>query len=592
MKVVILWSGLLLILFLPVRAQIVNIWALDDGEKVFREDLFHPYKQRNAIWDGKRIRLRGLFNEVIAFQIIAETGSREAENVELAIEFPMHKKSGRVIGGNSLTYGPDGTIVIYTEHYLHVTDSTSPNWYYGSPASRPQKMKGWIPDALIPLDAIEGKGGFPVDIGPKSNQGFWIDIYTPRDMQKYPEGDYEGKVQILCEGRIIKELPYVITLLPYYLPDENHTNVWLYTGDIKSYFPGMPEDVITKMIKFESHRHRVQAVGGFSVNNMPFCAESMTKYKPYLDGSGYTPANGYRGPCEGIGEKLFPVGMYGSPVLGSTRDTIQKEADKWVKWFEENAPGVKYFWYITDEPPENKYPWIKERSEWIKSNSGNGRKMPVFCTMAYQPVLDGVIDIWAGFDGVDLNSLPLVRRNGGDHWFYNGNRPRYGSIILEGEAVDMRVTSWILYKYGISTWFIWEGTHWKHNHQGPKGHLHQNVFSNPLTFINEHFEFGNGDGILFYPGRMPFYPEEDRGLNVLFPSIRLKNIRRGQQDVEIMWLVEQKIGREKVKDIISKVVPRALSEVAMTEPVPWSENGDDYEKIREELFDALIHGGN
>jgi hypothetical protein len=91
---------------------------------------------------------------------------------------------------------------------------------------------------------------------------------------------------------------------------------------------------------------------------------------------------------------------------------------------------------------------------------------------------------------------------------------------------------------------------------------------------------------------MPFYPEEDRGLNVLFPSIRLKNIRRGQQDVEIMWLVEQKIGRGKVKDIISKVVPRALSEVAMTEPVPWSENGDDYEKIREELFDALIHGGN
>jgi hypothetical protein len=160
MKVVILWSGLLLILFLPIRAQIVNIWALDDGEKVFREDLFHPYKQRNAIWDGKRIRLRGLFNEVIAFQIIAETGSREAENVELAIEFPMHKKSGRVIGGNSLTYGPDGTIVIYTEHYLHVTDSTRPNWYYGSPASRPQKMKGWIPDALIPLDAIEGKGGF------------------------------------------------------------------------------------------------------------------------------------------------------------------------------------------------------------------------------------------------------------------------------------------------------------------------------------------------------------------------------------------------------------------------------------------------
>jgi hypothetical protein len=66
--------------------------------------------------------------------------------------------------------------------------------------------------------------------------------------------------------------------------------------------------------------------------------------------------------------KAFPCSMYGSPVLGSTRDTIQKEADKWVKWFEENAPGVKYFWYITVSPG-NKYPWIKEKIWRIKSNS-------------------------------------------------------------------------------------------------------------------------------------------------------------------------------------------------------------------------------
>lgn len=37
----------------------------------------------------------------------------------------------------------------------------------------------------------------------------------------------------------------------------------------------------------------------------------------------------------------------------------------------------------------------------------------------------------------------------------------------------------------------------------PKKHLHQNIFNNPLTFINDQMEFGNGDGILFYPGRVP-----------------------------------------------------------------------------------------
>ncbi len=100
-------------------------------------------------------------------------------------------------------------------------------------------------------------------------------------------------------------------------------------------------------------------------------------------------------------------------------------------------------------------------------------------------------------------------------------------------------------------------------------------------------EFGNGDGILFYPGRMPFYPDQDRGLNQLLPSIRLKNIRRGQQDALIMWMAEQKAGKEKVMQIIGRVLPKAMSEVDMKDKVPWSEHGSDYDAVREELLKLL-----
>src|SRR5690606_6369125 len=205
----------------------------------------------------------------------------------------------------------------------------------------------------------------------------------------------------------------------------------------------------------------------------------------------------------------------------------------------------------------------------------------------YQPELAPVIDIWAGYDGVNLDDLPVVRAKGGDHWFYNGNRPRYGSVILEGTAVDFRVNSWVLYKYDVKTHFNWHGTLWQHNGQGPKRHQHQDVFNNPLTFINDDMDFGNGDGILFYPGRMPYYPSENRGLDELLPSIRLKNIRRGQQDANIMWMVEKKLGKEKVIDIISKVLPKALSEVSMKDTVSWSEHGEDYDKVRDELLKHL-----
>ena len=39
--------------------------------------------------------------------------------------------------------------------------------------------------------------------------------------------------------------------------------------------------------------------------------------------------------------------------------------------------------------------------------------------------------------------------------------------------------------------------------------------------------------------------------------------------------------------IISKVVPKALSEVSMKDTVPWSEKGDDYDKVRDELLKLL-----
>ena len=152
-------------------AQIKNVWALGDGEKVFRYDLHHHDKNGNFIWDGKTIHLKGLYNEVLAFQVIAETGDSAVKGIELSVGALINKTSGDVIGANTLKYGPAGTIEIFTEHYLQVKDSTPPNWYYGSPAAAPKKMKGWIPDALIPTDATPGLGGFPIDINRQSKPG-------------------------------------------------------------------------------------------------------------------------------------------------------------------------------------------------------------------------------------------------------------------------------------------------------------------------------------------------------------------------------------------------------------------------------------
>ena len=41
-----------------------------------------PDKNGNFIWDGKTIHLKGLFNEVLAFQVIVETVLREQKELK------------------------------------------------------------------------------------------------------------------------------------------------------------------------------------------------------------------------------------------------------------------------------------------------------------------------------------------------------------------------------------------------------------------------------------------------------------------------------------------------------------------------------
>jgi hypothetical protein len=341
------------------------------------------------------------------------------------------------------------------------------------------------------------------------------------------------------------------------------------------------------MIKSESHLHRIELVGGFRAHQSVFNAEILEDYKPYLDGSAFSPAYGYHGPGEGVGEKLFPIGMYGGRVLGNTKAKIQEESDKWVAWFDQNAPDVTYFKYMIDEPGPAQYAFIKEEAGWIKSNPGPGSRLKLQVTSGYVEDLKDAVDIWDAYDGVELDKLSDLQSEGKDYWFYNGNRPRYGSVILEGTAVDLRVNGWIKYLFDINTWFVWQSTHWRHNSQGPKGRLHQRVFNEPLTFINGHLEWGNGDGVFFYPGRMPDQPEESRGINRVLPSIRLKNIRRGQQDYELLWLAEQKVGRDQVKVLTRELVVRAMDEVNMDDRVYWPQHGDAYDAMRNRLLDII-----
>src|SRR4030095_1345696 len=54
----------------PGAAAVRAIWAVNDGEKIERDDLNNPNKSANSAWDGKKIKIFGAHNEIVAFQLI------------------------------------------------------------------------------------------------------------------------------------------------------------------------------------------------------------------------------------------------------------------------------------------------------------------------------------------------------------------------------------------------------------------------------------------------------------------------------------------------------------------------------------------
>ncbi|TJY44125.1 DUF4091 domain-containing protein [Cohnella pontilimi] len=585
---------------MQLQSTIAGIWAVNDGEKIRREDTGNPNKIGNSVWDGQRIRIFGGRNETIAFQLIVAAGASGIRQLQVDMSGLTNRGSSSARIVNEEPYPDDPNhyvgrrIEVFAEHYLFVPPelSTKPQWFY-APSAPPLARSGWIPDALIP-HRIGRKGGIPdMNVLPGMNQGFWVDLYIPDD-GSLPPGYYDGYITVSAEGEQAAQIPVELLLYDFTLPHENHSTSMVYAADYASYFPGLDncDDALRKM----AHRHRFDLVG-FPIHTKPFDKEHLERNKPYLNGDFYSRDNGYEGPGIGQGDRVFPIGMYGARVLGNDPAQMQAEADKWVDWFEQSAWNGRYFLYLIDEPRASKFDWINEQVAIIKGSAGAGRRLPFFTTRTYTAEIEHAIDIWcAGMFNREEKSK--CDETGKQMWFYNGYRPSHGSVILEGDAVDMRVNAWIQWQHRIDLYFLWHATHWQHNSQGPRGRWHQNVFAYPVTFMHvsdredpfygDHgVHWGNGDGILFYPGREPYFREQDRGIDGPISSIRMKNMRRGIQDYEYLWLLSQG-GRTSEADAVARqAIPKSLHEVSMEEQVSWSTNGSDWDAYRKTLAVSL-----
>jgi hypothetical protein len=574
-----------------------RVWAVDEGEKVRKYDLDHPMAESpsNPLWDGERIRLFGARNEVVAFQLILEAGPQGAQGLDVRV-------SGLIGPGFAIPSSDAGSgdpfdyrgksIELFSQHYLNITESSRGGSAWSEAADPGEAYLGWVPDPLIPLSAPPGLGGAPLAIEPNANQGIWVDLWIPRQA---PPGIYRGQVQISQGGALVHEIPIELKVYDFALPDESH---------FEAFFAAEPSDIARRHgVPFDSeafyaiearyfqmaHRHRFDLV--VPVRNL---SQMRRFHHRYLSGALYSSRNGYQGPGEDVGNRVFIIGLYGQvpEEYGGSISAWSKESwwagsDAWANWFAENAPQVRIFKFLAPDEPwdDKKRAMIRMQADWSHSNPGPGGAIPTFVTHWIDESLAGAVDIWSisanftlpdNHPGTDPEDVEAERRAGRGVGIYNGYRPASGSTLLDAPATDWRVLPWIGWKYGLDHYFHWMTTYWTdYINDGQRW----NVFTNPQTTTFRR----NGAGTLFYPGEDFVYQEENRGLPGPIASIRMKNWRRGMQDYEYLWLAGQLGLQEEGSLLVDEIVGRALWEASLSQDASWPERGYRFEAVRAQL---------
>nr|WP_240806649.1 DUF4091 domain-containing protein [Polyangium spumosum] len=161
--------------------------------------------------------------------------------------------------------------------------------------------------------------------------------------------------------------------------------------------------------------------------------------------------------------------------------------------------------------------------------------------------------------------------------------------MLDAPATSLLADAWIAATRPTGRWFLWETTFWNDGNRGGRGPIDPFVVAE--TFHNDDGDSALGDGVLVYPGKQtaPF-AHHSAGFDGVFPSIRLKLLRRGIQDAGYLALARS-AHPEEADVITTRLLPRALDEVDLDEDTPLPTDAAAFSAARAALRALVPEGG-
>jgi hypothetical protein len=589
-----------------MSGDLVTVWTIGDGVRVNpetggpieeRPDIHadYPsgeYREKNVVWDASesRVVLHSARNEFVSFQIIVASAQPVA-GVEVRLDRLLGPGGAEISGRN---------VALFKAWYVRVRQ---PSTGYEKTSLGP----GWYPDALLPAPTGEP---LCLDLPDEKNaigeshrhQTVWCDIYLPQERAAAPPGLYRGTLSVSWPGGQ-RELQVELRVWDFALPDEIHCRGNIYNNSIQH----MEPDLELRYFQM-ARRHGFQPgivyyrpelkVDGTKVH-IDWSAYDDRLMK-YLDGSAFTETSGYWGPGVGLpidhiilpfdcGKKparrgAWPIAM---PDGGPTEDfeAVWVETERQLREHFEADPHrrrvekIVFLEGLDEAYSEDAYQQMIYYAnllrrglgkEWFKHRIDGGYSREAMEKL--HPYVDLVICHTIAFDA---DKIAHFREKGVESWCYGPmiyerreNSACGSNTFLDLDLLTCRGLAWATWKHrcGYCQWeFEWAG---------------DRAWTEALNWVTEHVEY-NGSGLLIYRGDVVGSPDP-------IPSIRLKAHRRGFQDYEYFWLLQQ-AGREADADeaVDSIIHTTPFGEASIENTEIWRNDPEVWDRARLQLGEKL-----
>jgi hypothetical protein len=551
--------------------------VVDDSVRITRR----PVPERallghdNALWSpGGPIRLFGLPGETLAFQVVVEAGSESLQGVTVQLSDADPSDS----------LGAAGVVVDrFVVSEVQVTRRSG--------GIRPRESLGWtsaampvfaapasVPDPLIPVEHAPAWADYPMSVAPGERRVVWFDIAIPAE--NLAPGTYRGALAV--RGAHAGGAPLVSDL-------DVHLEVGAVALPYASartmvYFD--PAELLGRIEDPGAVQAHLQLMHGHHISPITRIVDGIDvdQYADWLTGAMFRPERGYFGPGQGRGADVVALGAYGA--LGAPSPAALQRVASIVTRLEalgiRDEPGVTdVFLYAIDEECDNP---VGEHWKRALEDAGLAGAVRVAHTCSRDPALQPVDIAMVLASEYAPADVRRAEQHGKRVWLYNGVLPHTGSFLTDADGQSLRANGWIQEMYGVERWFYWESTFWNDDNRGGQGPY--DPLRTAETFHNQHGDHCNGDGVLVYPGRQSRSGWHSAGYPGVFPSIRLKQWRRGLSDAGYLAIARQ-VAPEATGRIARALIPAALDGAKGRRGASWPLRGAAFGQARRELFELI-----